>query len=170
MTATERWLRGPVPDMPVALQPAAHALLQAQEEIVTTISAMDAEALSARPGRVASLAWHVFHVSNSTDRLLTYARGEPLDETQHDALAREGAGDFPGEAALLVLLLQSSFDQALTQLRDTDPATLADPRAVGRMRLPSTVGGLIFHAAEHAARHAGQVATTARVVRAERAS
>jgi hypothetical protein len=41
-----------------------------------------------------------------------------------------------------------------------------DFRGVGRAQLPSTVLGLLFHAAEHTQRHAGQVATTRRVVTA----
>ena len=168
MSGTERWLRGPVPDLSDALQPAAHALLQAQQEIVTTISAMDEEALLARPGDITPLAWHVFHLANATDRLLTYARGETLSDEQRDALARESTGNFPNAAGDLVRLLQQRFDAALAQLRTTDPATLTEPREVGRMRLPSTVGGLLFHAAEHAARHAGQVVTTAKIVRSGR--
>jgi hypothetical protein len=36
---------------------------------------------------------------------------------------------------------------------------------VGRMKLPSNVLGLLFHAAEHTQRHVGQVVTTAKVVR-----
>jgi len=36
---------------------------------------------------------------------------------------------------------------------------------VGRQRLPSTVLGLLYHAAEHATRHAGQAATTTTILR-----
>jgi len=45
-------------------------------------------------------------------------------------------------------------------------ATLTDARAVGRQRLPSTVIGLLVHAAEHTTRHAGQIITTAKIVTA----
>ena len=37
-------------------------------------------------------------------------------------------------------------------------------REVGRDRIPSTVGGLIFHAAEHTQRHLGQLLVTVRVL------
>jgi len=50
-------------------------------------------------------------------------------------------------------------------LRSTPDASLSEPREVGRRKLPSTVFGLLFHIAEHTQRHAGQVVTTARVVR-----
>ena len=35
--------------------------------------------------------------------------------------------------------------------------------ASGGAKLPSTVGGLLFHAAEHTLRHAGQALTTAKL-------
>jgi uncharacterized damage-inducible protein DinB len=53
-------------------------------------------------------------------------------------------------------------------MREMDPATLSDARAVGRMGLPSTVRGLLFHAAEHVQRHLGQLLVTVRVQMAER--
>lgn len=43
------------------------------------------------------------------------------------------------------------------------PHTLTEPRAVGRKQLPSTVMGLLFHAAEHVQRHVGQLLVTVRV-------
>jgi uncharacterized damage-inducible protein DinB len=59
-------------------------------------------------------------------------------------------------------------DRALAQLARTDETTLLQFRGVGRAQLPSTVLGLLFHAAEHASRHTGQVVTTARIVRGRR--
>jgi uncharacterized damage-inducible protein DinB len=55
--------------------------------------------------------------------------------------------------------------RAVDQLRATDPATLAEPRSLGRAGLPTTVGSLLFHAAEHSQRHAGQIVTTAKILR-----
>jgi uncharacterized damage-inducible protein DinB len=66
----------------------------------------------------------------------------------------------------LVAEWQAMVDRALAQLAATDPATLGDARAVGRDQLPSTVLGLLFHAAEHASRHTGQIVTTSKMVRA----
>ena len=42
-------------------------------------------------------------------------------------------------------------------------------RGVGRKMLPTTVGGLLVHCAEHTQRHAGQLVTTAKVVMGMRA-
>ena len=47
-------------------------------------------------------------------------------------------------------------------------ADLESQRFVGRKRLPSTIGGLLVHVAEHTQRHVGQMITTAKVVKARR--
>ena len=98
------------------------------------------------------------------DRLFTYARGEALSAAQREALANEKAPDVSADAATrLLAAFDDMVDRAIAQLRDTPESVLTEPRHVGRARLPSTVLGLLFHAAEHTQRHAGQVATTARI-------
>jgi hypothetical protein len=125
----------------------------------------DAE-LRARPGGAASVAYHVVHAAGSLDRLLTYARGEALDDAQLAALVAERAVEAtPVDGARLLAHFDAAVERALAQLRATDERTLTEPRLVGRGRLPSTVVGLLVHAAEHTQRHAGQAMTTARVVR-----
>jgi len=146
--------------------PAAHALLQAGEEIERAASPLTPAQLWVRPGGAASVGYHLRHVAGSVDRLLTYARGGSLDERQLAALAAEGvAGDPPDDAATLVAAARRAIDQAVATIRATPVDTLTEPRAVGRGRLPSTVLGLLFHVAEHTQRHAGQVVTTAKIVR-----
>jgi len=49
-------------------------------------------------------------------------------------------------------------------LRGTSRDLLLDERKVGRAGLPSTVLGLLFHAAEHSTRHVGQAITTAKIL------
>lgn len=165
-TLPEPWLRGPVPGIHALLQPAAHAFLMAREDVAGAVAALSPDEAWARPGGIPAVGFHVAHLSGSTDRLLTYARSAGLDEAQRDALARERTLD--DERPAIETLLEAwlrTVDRALEQLADTDPATLSDARAVGRDQLPSTVLGLLFHAAEHASRHTGQVVTTARLVR-----
>jgi hypothetical protein len=41
---------------------------------------------------------------------------------------------------------------------------LDEARRVGQAGLPSTVLGLLFHAAEHAQRHSAQIITTAKIL------
>jgi hypothetical protein len=65
----------------------------------------------------------------------------------------------------LLNAFDAQVDHALDQLCATRPETLSETRLVGRQRLPSTVLGLLFHAAEHTQRHIGQMLVTARVQR-----
>ena len=162
----EPWLRGPVPDVPALLQPVAHALLQSVEDVRRVVTPLSSAALVASPGGgAASVAFHVRHAAGSLDRLFTYARGVQLDEAQRAALAAEERPT-AADAANLVAQFEAQVERALAQLRATPESALRDARGVGRARLPSTVLGLLFHAAEHTQRHVGQVVTTARVVSA----
>jgi hypothetical protein len=51
-----------------------------------------------------------------------------------------------------------------------NPADFDQPRYVGRKRLPTTVGGLLVHLADHTQRHVGQTITTAKVILEKRGS
>jgi uncharacterized damage-inducible protein DinB len=122
--------------------------------------------LHARPGGAASVAYHLLHLAGSLDRLLTYARGEPLSEEQRAALKDEADPSTLGlDAGKLVDRVQSVVQAAIEQLRGTPEASLLETRLIGRRAIPSTVAGVLFHAGEHSARHAGQVLTTIRVIR-----
>lgn len=155
-----------MPGVPALLVPAAHAFLQVAEDAERAAASLTTAQLWARPGGAASVGFHLRHLAGSTDRLLTYARGEMLSPTQLAALAAEGdAGSPPAEAAGLVAAAVRAAHQAIDVLRRTSVDSLLEPRVVGRGRLPSTVLGLVFHAAEHAQRHTGQLVTTAKIVR-----
>jgi hypothetical protein len=162
----EPWLRGPLPGVPPLLQPAAHALVMAREEIDERVTGLTTAQLWARPGGVASIGFHLAHVAGSTDRLLTYARGESITRAQFAALAAEREVDQvrPSVESLLETW-HLTAERALQQIAGTPESTLLEPRTVGRDKLPSTVLGLIFHSAEHARSHASQVVTTAIIVR-----
>lgn len=166
----EVWLRGPLPDMPPLLQPVAHALLQAQEEVHALMQDFPEtllwQKLSTRDGTpLASVGFHLQHLTGVLDRLLTYARGEALSPIQLRALTQEGK---PEQTAPTLSDLVAQFDRqiahTLLQLSTTDEQTLTDVRGVGRAMLPSTVLGLLVHAAEHTMRHVGQLTVTARVI------
>lgn len=96
-------------------------------------------------------------------------RGESLTDAQKAALLRERtiATLRPSKEQLLAEW-HAAVETALAQIGATPEAALTDARAIGRAQLPTTVGGAVFHAAEHAARHAGQIITTAMVIRASR--
>src|SRR5690242_9111353 len=90
-TLPEVWLRGPLPLVPPLLQPVAHALLQAREEVMALMEGFPEDLLWERPGGVASPGFHLQHLSGVLDRLFTYAKGRSLDRDQLAALAVEGS-------------------------------------------------------------------------------
>ncbi|SFQ36226.1 DinB family protein [Hymenobacter arizonensis] len=165
----EVWLRGPLPDMPALLQPIAHALLQAREELTAAMHDFPSELLNKRPSGVASVGFHLQHLSGVLDRLCTYARAGALSETQLAALGAENPPLQVNADTVTQLVQRFSLqvDAALAQLRATPENTLTEPRGVGRAQIPSTVIGLLVHAAEHTQRHMGQLLVTARVVAAD---
>jgi len=146
--------------------PAAHAILHAREDAERALEGLSEDEIWTRPGGASPIGFHVRHLAGALDRLLTYARGESLTDIQRAAVKTEGEpGDPPADAGALLAIVRAAADAALAQIRSTPEPSILDERAVGRQRLPSTVIGLIVHAAEHAARHAGQAITTARIVR-----
>ncbi|GAB4013032.1 hypothetical protein GCM10028808_30800 [Spirosoma migulaei] len=161
----EVWLRGPLSTMPPLLQPIAHALLQAREEVSTLMHDFPEQLLWERPAGVASVGFHLQHLTGVLDRLFTYARQEALSPDQLASLASEGK---PSESPLsvqeLVNLFTEQVEKALAQLRLTDEQALTEIHGVGRAQLPSTLIGLLTHAAEHTMRHVGQLSVTVRVI------
>ncbi len=162
----EPWLRGPLPGIPRLLQPAAHAFVMAREDVTAAIDGLNDDHLWVGSGALTPLGFHLAHLAGSTDRLLTYARGESLSEPQRARLASERTLSVTRPPIdELLAAWHRTVDAALQQLSTTPETTLDEPRLIGRAQLPSTVLGLLFHAAEHASRHTGQVVTTAKYVR-----
>ena len=159
---TEAWLTGPVDGVPRVLQPVAHALIQAQQEMAELAPSLSADVLWTARG-AATPGFHVLHMAGALDRLFTYARGDALNDMQKVALRAEVQPHPELDGKALVGHLEATIHRALTQLRETDEARVFDERKVGRAGLPSSVLGLLFHAAEHTTRHAGQFITTVKL-------
>lgn len=135
------------------------------EQVDETLQGVSSDQVWLGPGGAASVGFHLMHLAGSTDRLLTYARGEGLSPAQLAALAREqSVGEPPPSVGELLDAWRATLDRAMRQLASTHEASLTEPRVVGRAQLPSNVLGLLFHAAEHAQRHVGQMVTTAKIV------
>jgi hypothetical protein len=161
----EAWMRGPIDGIDPMLMPIAHALTQVREDLEQLIAQVPAGDVWARPGGAASIGFHVRHLGGALDRLLTYARGESLSDTQKAAARIEStAGEPPMPLPELVAETGLAIERAFDQLRSTSPDRLLDHRGIGRAQLPSNVLGLLFHAAEHSTRHAGQAITTAKIL------
>ena len=163
-TQPEVWLRGALPGISPYLQPAAHALLQAKEEINTMLQDFPDSLLWEKPAGSASVGFHLQHIPGVLDRLLTYANGKPLSPEQFANLKKEGAGEGESTASLCQHLNQT-VDGFVENLKSFDAECLTEAREVGRGKLPSTVLGLLFHAAEHTMRHTGQLLVTVHVLK-----
>ena len=165
MAKTEVWQRGPVERVAPLLQPVAHTLLQCAEEIETTLTGLTPEEIwRASDATAASIGFHLRHAIGALDRLFTYARGEALSDEQRRVAGQESHVDLGMTGEMLLARFRAAVEQALAQLRATNASTLTDARSVGRAQLPSTVLGLLFHAAEHTQRHAGQALTTRKLL------
>lgn len=144
------------------LMPVVHSLLQVKEEIDAVAARLTDAQLWRRPGGAASVGFHIRHIGGSSERLLTYARGEQLTAGQLSEAGRESTEERP--RAQLLADVHAALDRAIAEVKAIQPACLWEDRKVGRRGLPSTTFGLVCHVAEHALRHAGQAITTARIV------
>src|SRR5882762_699092 len=140
--------------------------LQAREEVTALMQDFPEEYLWERPAGVASPGFHLQHLAGVLDRLFTYAAGKSLSKEQLAELAAEGR---PGLKEFTVGELTDRFirqvDKAIEQLKNTPEQELTAVRGVGRAQLPSTVLGLLVHAAEHTQRHVGQLLVTVQVLK-----
>lgn len=161
----EVWLRGSLPEIPSLLQPVAHALLQAREEVMEIIKDFDVEKLWIKPVGMASVGFHLQHLTGVLDRLFTYARGEMLTERQSQILKAEEEVNESLSLEDLVQNFSHQVESALDQLKNTNETTLIETRGVGRAKIPSTIIGLYVHAAEHTMRHVGQLLVTVAVLK-----
>ena len=166
LTQPEPWLRGPVDGFEPLLMPVVHALIQVREDIENLVARVPAEHTWERPGGAASIGFHVRHLGGALDRLFTYARGEALSDTQKAVMRAEGdlRVDPAPSLADVAADMNASIERALEQLRTTTRDDLLTARTVGRAELPTTTLGLLFHAAEHSTRHAGQAISTAKIL------
>lgn len=161
----EVWLRGAIPGISPWVQPVVHALMQAREEITVLMQDFPDALLWKKIAGIASPGFHLQHLTGVLDRLFTYAEGKSLSEEQITYLKREG---MPLEEGLTSVALVTAFhdqvERSLQFLKQLDEHTLLQKRGVGRAQLPSTVLGLLFHAAEHTMRHNGQLLVTVKLL------
>jgi uncharacterized damage-inducible protein DinB len=163
----EVWQRGPVENIAPLLQPVAHALLQAKEELVEIMEEFPDKLLWDKPAGAASAGFHLQHISGVVDRLFTYARNEPLNAEQLQSLSEEN-NSFSNTLSVEILIARFSkrVDDAMLQLQHTREATLTEHRSIGRKKIPTTVIGLLVHSAEHTMRHIGQLIVTVKMLKA----
>ena len=164
MSTPEPWLRGPVDGFIPELQPFAHELLFAKEELGRIFAALNDDAVWQSPRGTATIGYHVRHCAGSTMRMLAYIRGESLSAEQLAQLQDEKNPDTTLGKNDLLRIIQDALDAALAAGRTMTADRMSQPREVGRKRLPSTVRGLLYEIAVHTSRHVGQIATTAKLL------
>jgi hypothetical protein len=158
----EAWLRGPIEGIAPVLQPAAHALVQANDDVQALAPGLGPDVLWKATG-AATAGFHLLHLAGALDRLFTYARDERLNDAQKAAARAEAEPHPEMTGAMLAAIVSAAVERALAQLRATPADTVFEPRGIGRAQLPSTVLGCLFHGAEHSTRHAGQFITTVKL-------
>jgi uncharacterized damage-inducible protein DinB len=158
----EPWLRGTLTELDPLRRGVVHALWMASEDVARWCVELSDGEMEARPFGLPSVGFQMRHMVRSLDRLLTYAEGRQLNEEQMAALAGETGEGESKESSI------AKFNDAMRFAEDRvvafSPASYAEARGVGRRMLPTTVGGLLVHCAEHTQRHAGQIVTTVKVV------
>jgi uncharacterized damage-inducible protein DinB len=160
----EVWMRGPIAGLIPLLQPVAHAILQAREEVNLMMIDFPNELIWEKPNSVASVAFHLQHLSGVLDRLFTYANNQVLNEDQLELLALESDDTRFLTVKALLTRFNNQVNKALTQLKNIEEKTLLEPRGIGRKQIPTNQLGLLFHAAEHIQRHVGQLLVTVKVL------
>ena len=158
----EPWLRSTLTELPPVPRAVIHALELAKEDLSKWCYCLSDAQLNERPHGLASVAFQLRHIARSLDRLLTYAEGAQLTPDQLSALKSELHGQMKHDE--LFAELDQALSRSSTRVRDLAALGLEAPRDVGTKRLPSTVGGLLVHIAEHTQRHVGQAIVTAKIV------
>jgi len=161
----EVWMQGPIASIPAILQPVAHALLQVDEDVQNLIKEDLQAYLWIKPFEMASIAFHIQHIAGVVDRMVTYSKEESLTEDQFEYLKTEGIQNSNLNVELLKNQLTLVIQDTLNYLKTINPDSLTEERYLGRKRIPTTQIGLLFHAAEHAQRHYGQLLVTSKVIK-----
>lgn len=162
----EPWLRGTLAEVPAVQRAVIHALELAREDLERWCDGLSDEELHARPGGIASVAFHLRHIARSIDRLLSYAEDKQLSIEQVAAMKAEM--DSRGSRNELMAELVVAIAKSGKRIRAFSDQRLQEQRHVGKKQLPTSVGGLLVHVADHTQRHVGQAITTAKIVVAQR--
>lgn len=162
----EPWLRGTLNDVPAVQRGVLHALELAREDLERWCDGLTDEELHARPGGIAPVAFHLRHIARSIDRLLTYAEGNQLSPEQISVMKAEM--EARGSRNELMAELMVAIAKSGKRIRAFSEQQLQEARSVGKKQLPTSVGGLLVHVADHTQRHVGQAITTAKIVVAQR--
>jgi uncharacterized damage-inducible protein DinB len=163
----EVWLRS----LPVTTDPLRHLLLctlqQAEEDVIAITTGLTDEQVWLRPHGLSPVGFHIRHIAESIDRLLTYAEGRSLDQDQLSTLKNEVTETLP--LLSLIVILEQRLKDALLRVNAIRQEDLAIIREIGRAKIPSPLGTILAHIAEHTQRHLGQLTTTVKLIQSTEA-
>jgi uncharacterized damage-inducible protein DinB len=162
----EPWLRGTLTDVRAVPRAVLHALELAGEDLKKWCSPLTDAELQSQPHGLPSVGFQLRHIARSVDRLLTYAEGNVLSTEQLEALTQESQPNATSQSVFDELSV--TLARGAERIRILAKSDLEQPRSVGKKALPTTLGGLLVHVADHTHRHVGQAITTAKVLLAER--
>lgn len=161
---TEPWLRGTHSELPAVHRAILHAFELAQEDVYLWTTDLSDSDLHAAPFGATTICFHLRHIPRSLDRLLTYAEGNLLSSEQITAMRTESDSGISRDE--LLSEFNAGLGSAAYRVRALATADLNQPRSVGRKQLPTSIGGLLVHLADHTQRHTGQIVTTAKLIKA----
>mgnify|MGYP000004324882 CR=1 FL=1 len=163
----EVWLR----NLPVTTDPLRHLLLctlqQTEEDVVATTAGLTDEQVWLRPHGLTPIGFHIRHIAESINRLLTYAEGRSLDPAQLSTLKSELTETLP--LLSLIVILEQRLTDARLRVNALSEEDLNAIREIGRARIPSPAGTILAHIAEHTQRHLGQLTTTVKLIQSTQA-
>lgn len=157
----EPWLRGTLNEIDSVRRGVLHALELAAEDVARWCDVLNGEEMEMRPLGLPSVGFQLRHIARSLDRLLTYAENQKLSERQLKLLKSED--EFVDREATLMEFAES-IEVSTKRVLAFSEKSYEQARVVGRKKLPTTVGGLLVHCADHTQRHVGQAITTAKAV------
>jgi hypothetical protein len=159
----EPWLRGNITGINPVIAQVLYSFQHALEDLEYFTHDLTDEQMWFESEGLAPVGFHIRHIAGSIDRLLTYSRGDQLSATQMAELKSETQAG--ATRSQMITEFRTRIGEFESQIRRIDPETFSDPRKVGRKELPTTVAGLLVHAAEHTQRHVGQAIIMAKLAR-----
>lgn len=163
MTETvEPWLRGTHGELDPVVRQFVHSMEQVEEDADRWCSGLSDAEMNARPMNLPPVAFHLRHMARSLDRLLSYAEGTQLEATQLAALKSEM--DAGATIAGVFQELRRGLAESKRRAQAFTPDQYNDERGIGRKMLPTSIGSILVHCAEHTQRHVGQAITTVKVL------
>ena len=158
----EPWLRGTLTEVDAVRRQVLHTFELAEDDMEKWCSGLSDAEMNARPFGIAPVSFHLRHMVGAIDRLLTYLAGGQLSAEQMTTMRGElGAG---GTTAEVMRFFKDGLADARRRVLLISPGSYEEARGVGRKMLPTTVGALMIHCADHTHRHVGQAVTTSKVV------